>query len=316
MTLPEYVRIVEVGPRDGLQNEAARVATGDKIAFVDALSRAGHQTIEVSAFVSPKWVPQMADAAQVFAGLHRQPGVTYTALVPNLAGLARAREAQVDEVAIFAAASDTFSQRNINQSVAESLDAYAAVCTEAQRLGMRVRAYVSTAFGCPFEGAVPVETVAAVAGQLIDMGAYEVAVSDTIGIAHPGQVPVVLEAVARRVPLAKIALHFHDTRGTALVNVYAALHLGVTTFDSSGGGLGGCPYAPGATGNLATEDLIYMLNGLGIRTDVSLDGVIAASRAIEPHVGHPLPSRVYRAAAAGDAARTFMGRGREKPHGH
>ena len=295
MTLPKSVRIVEVGPRDGLQNESVHVAAADKIAFVDALAKAGHQTIEVSAFVSPKWVPQMADAALVFAGIQRQPGVTYTALVPNLAGLARARDAQVDEVAIFAAASDTFSQRNINQSVAESLHAYAAVCAEAQRLGLRVRAYVSTAFGCPFEGAVPVETVSAVAGQLIDMGAYEVAVSDTIGIAHPGQVPVVLEAVERRVPLSKIALHFHDTRGTALVNVYAALQAGVTTFDSSAGGLGGCPYAPGATGNLATEDLIYMLDGLGIRTGVSLDGIIAASRAIEPHVGHPLPSRVYRA---------------------
>jgi hydroxymethylglutaryl-CoA lyase len=295
MTLPESVRIVEVSPRDGLQNEAARVATAAKIAFVDALTKAGHQMIEVSAFVSPKWVPQMADAAQVFAGIQRQPGVTYTALVPNLAGLARAREAQVDEVAIFAAASDTFSRRNINQSVAESLGGYAAVCTEAHRLGIRVRAYVSTAFGCPFEGPVPIETVAAVAGQLIDMGAYEVAVSDTIGIAHPGQVPVVLEAVARRVPLSKIALHFHDTRGTALVNVFAALQAGVTTFDSSAGGLGVCPYAPGATGNLATEDLVYMLDGLGVQCGVSLDGIIAASRAIEPHVGHPLPSRVYRA---------------------
>jgi len=294
-TLPSRVRIVEVGPRDGLQNEAAQVGTADKIAFVDALANAGHQTIEVSAFVSPKWVPQMADAVQVFAGIQRRSGVSYTALVPNLVGLARAREAAVNEVAIFAAASDTFSRRNINQSVAESLDAYAAVCAEAHRLGIRVRAYVSTAFGCPFEGTIPAERVAAVAGQLIDMGAYEVAVSDTIGIAHPGQVSPVVDAVARRVPLSKIALHFHDTRGTALVNVFAALQAGVTTFDSSAGGLGGCPYAPGATGNLATEDLVYMLDGLGIQTGVSLERIIAASRAIEPHVGHPLPSRVYRA---------------------
>ena len=295
MNLPAHVRIVEVGPRDGLQNEAARVATADKIAFVDALTNAGHQTIEVSAFVSPKRVPQMADAAQVFAGIQRRSGVTYTALVPSLAGLARAREAEVNEVAIFAAASETFSRRNINQSVAESLDTYAAVCAEAHRLGIRVRAYVSTAFGCPFEGSISVDTVAAVAGRLTDMGAYEVAVSDTIGIAHPGEVPAVLDAVVRRVPLSKIALHFHDTRGTALVNVFAALQAGVTTFDSSAGGLGGCPYAPGATGNLATEDLVYMLDGLGIQTGVSLEGVIAASRVIEPHVGHPLPSRVYRA---------------------
>jgi hydroxymethylglutaryl-CoA lyase len=295
--LPGSVRIVEVGPRDGLQNEAARIATADKIAFVNALADAGHRAIEVSAFVSAKWVPQMADAAEVFAGLTRRPGVTYSALVPNLSGLARARDAQVDEVAIFAAASDTFSKRNINQSVVESLDTYAAVCAEAARIGLRVRAYVSTVFGCPFEGAVPVDAVVAVAAQLIDMGAYEVALSDTIGIAHPAQVPQVLEAVTKRVPLDRLALHFHDTRGTALVNVFAALQAGVTTFDASAGGLGGCPYAPGATGNLATEDLIYMLNGLGITTGVRLDAIVAASRAIEPHVGHALPSRVYRTMA-------------------
>jgi len=299
MTLPRRVRIVEVGPRDGLQNEPARVDTTAKIAFVDALADSGHQTIEVSAFVSPKWVPQMADAAEVFAGIHRQEGVAYTALVPNLAGLTRAHEAGVSEVAIFAAASDTFSRRNINQSVPESLDAYAVLCAEAQRLSLRVRAYVSTVFGCPFEGVVSVDTVTAIAERLIEMGAYEVALSDTIGIAHPGQVPEVLEAVTRRISLSSVALHFHDTRGAALVNVFAALQYGVTTFDSSAGGLGGCPYAPGATGNLATEDLIYMLDGLGIETGVRLKGVIDASRAIEAQVGHPLPSRVYRATLAG-----------------
>ena len=296
MNLPESVRIVEVGPRDGLQNEAAPVETDDKVAFVNALAAAGHSTIEVSAFVSPKWVPQMADAAAVFARIERRAGVRYTALVPNLAGLARAREAQVDEIAIFAAASESFSKRNINQSVAESLDAYAAVCRQAQEAGLRVRAYLSTVFGCPFEGAVPLETVATVAARLMAMGAYEVALSDTIGIAHPGQVRPVVEAVTGRgVALSQIAMHFHDTRGTALVNVYAALQAGITTFDSSAGGLGGCPYAPGATGNLATEDLIYMLNGLDIETGVNLDGVIAASAAIEPHVGHLLPSRVLNA---------------------
>ncbi len=296
MNFPESVRVVEVGPRDGLQNEAATIATSDKVAFVNALAAAGHSTIEVSAFVSPKWVPQMADADDVFARIERRPGVRYTALVPNLAGLARAREARVDEIAIFAAASETFSQRNINRSVAESLDAYAAVCRQALEAGLRVRAYVSTVFGCPFEGAVPVETVGTVAAQLIAMGAYEVALSDTIGIAHPGQVRPVIDAVmARGVPLSQMAMHFHDTRGTALVNVYAALEAGIRTFDSSAGGLGGCPYAPGATGNLATEDLIYMLNGLDIETGVNLDGVIAASAAIEPHVGHLLPSRVLQA---------------------
>ena len=295
MTLPAAVRIVEVGPRDGLQNEPARIGTAEKIAFVNALAGAGHRHMEVSAFVSPRWVPQMSDAAEVFAGIVRRPGITYSALVPNRAGLGRAREAYVTDIAIFAAASETFSKRNINQSVVESLDAYAGVCAEAQRAGLRVRAYLSTVFGCPFEGAVPIDTVAAITARLIDMGAYEVALSDTIGIAHPGQVPAVLDAVTKRVPLNRIALHFHDTRGTALVNVYAALEAGVTTFDASAGGLGGCPYAPGATGNLATEDLLYMLDGLGIATGVRLGGVIAASRLMEAHVGHALPSRVYRA---------------------
>ena len=297
-TLPTHVSLVEVAPRDGLQNEAARIPTGDKAAFVDALAAAGHSTIEVSAFVSPRWVPQMADAAEVFATIGRRPGVRYTALVPNLAGLARALEARVDEVAVFAAASETFSKRNINQSVAESLDSYAEVCRQAEAAGLRVRAYLSTAFGCPFEGAVPIDTVATIAAQLILMGAYEVALSDTIGIAHPGQVGPIVEAVtARGVALPEIAMHFHDTRGTALVNVYAALQAGVTVFDAAAGGLGGCPYAPGATGNLATEDLLYMLDWLGIHTGVSLDGVIAASAQMEPHVGHALPSRVFRAAA-------------------
>ena len=295
MSKPAAVTIVEVGPRDGLQNEAAPIGTADKIAFVNALSDAGHRVIEVSAFVSPKWVPQMADATEVFAGIARRPGTRYTALVPNLAGLQRAIAARVDEVAIFAAASESFSRRNINQSIAESLETYRAVCAAAKDASLPVRAYVSTAFGCPFEGTVEPSAVAAVSAALIDMGAYAVAVSDTIGIAHPGQVAPVVAAVAARVPLDRVALHFHDTRGTALANVLTALDLGVTTFDASAGGLGGCPYAPGATGNLATEDLLYMLDGLGIDTGVSLDGVLAASRAIEEKLGHPLASR-YAAA--------------------
>jgi len=293
--IPDRVTIVEVGPRDGLQNEAAPIATTDKIAFVDALAAAGHAVIEVSAFVSPKWVPQMADAADVFAGLTRRPGTRYTALVPNLAGLERAITARADEVAIFAAASESFSRKNINQGIDDSLTGYRAVCERARAAHLPVRGYVSTAFGCPFEGAVDPSAVARVSAALIEMGAYQVAVSDTIGIAHPGQVPTVIEAVATRVPLDKIALHFHDTRGTALANVLTALHLGITTFDSSAGGLGGCPYAPGATGNLATEDLLFMLDGLGIETGVSLDGVLAASRAIEQRIGHRLASR-YAAA--------------------
>ena len=293
--MPRRVAVVEVGPRDGLQNEKAQISTADKVAFVNELSNASLPVIEVSAFVSPKWVPQMADAGEVFARIERRPGVEYSALVPNLAGLERAHRAGVTRVAIFAAASESFSRRNINQGVDESLDAYRAVCDRARQLGLRVRGYVSTAFGCPFERDVAPERVAAVAAALIEMGAFEVAVSDTIGIAHPGQVPIVVGAVAERVPLAQIALHFHDTRGTALANVLAALQLGVSTFDASCGGLGGCPYAPGATGNLATEDLIFMLDGLGLETGVDLDALVEASRFIEPLVDHPLPSRYYQA---------------------
>ena len=297
---PPRVQIVEVGPRDGLQHESAKVPTADKIAFVDRLTDAGHTVIEVGAFVSPKWVPQMGDTGDVFAGITRRPGVRYVALTPNLTGLRRALEARVDEISIFAAASQTFSRKNINQTIAESLAAYRIVCEEAAAGGVRVRAYLSTCFGCPFEGAVPVDTVCDLATRLVDMGAYQVAISDTIGVAHPGQVAAVIGATLRRVPVEKVALHLHDTRGTALVNVYAGLQMGVTTFDASAGGLGGCPYAPGANGNLATEDLVYMLDGLGIETGVDLAALMTASRAIEPRVGHPLPSRVLRAGAARD----------------
>lgn len=296
---PSNVTIFEVGPRDGLQNEASAIATAQKIEFVNRLSATGLRAIEVSAFVSPKRVPQMADAMDVFAGIERRNGVRYAALVPNLVGLDRAHAAGVGEIGLFAAASESFSKRNINQSIAESLATYRAVAERASSLGMKIRGYVSTAFGCPFEGAVSPARVADVAAQLVALGAFEVAVSDTIGIAHPGQVPQVVGAVAARVPLDQIALHFHDTRGTALANVLTALDLGVSTFDASAGGLGGCPYAPGATGNLATEDLVYMLNGLGIESGVDIDALIAASRFIEPLVGHALASRSYRAAAAG-----------------
>jgi hydroxymethylglutaryl-CoA lyase len=296
--LPSRVRIVEVGPRDGLQNESVWVPTADKIAFVNSLSAAGHTMIEVSAFVSPKWVPQMADAAEVCAGMTRRPGVRYTALVPNLQGLARARDARVDEVAVFPAASETFSKRNLNQTIDEALAQAKQVCDAAREASLPVRAYLSTSFGCPFEGAVPPARVADLTARLIDFGAYEVALSDTIGIAHPRQVSEVLNHVLPRVPASRLALHFHDTRGTALVNVYAGLEAGVAVFDASAGGLGGCPYAPGATGNLATEDLVYLLDGLGIGTGVRLEGIAEASRAIEPLVGHPLPSRMFRALQA------------------
>jgi len=297
--VPRDVTIVEVGPRDGLQNEAAFVPTAEKIAFVDRLARAGHTRIEVSAFVNPRRVPQMADAAEVFAGITRQSGVTYTALVPNLQGLARARHAMVDEISVFPAASESFSQRNLNQSMAEAMAASRDVCTEARSAGLRIRAYLSVAFGCPFEGPIAPARVAELSEQLIEFGAYEVAISDTIGIAHPGDVHRLLDAATARLPASRIALHFHDTRGMALVNVQAGLERGVSTFDASAGGLGGCPYAPGATGNLATEDLLYLLDGLGVTTGVSLDAVAKASRALEPHVGHALPSRVLRAVQAG-----------------
>ena len=298
MRHPERVTVVEVGPRDGLQNESASISTDDKVEFVNRLTSAGLPVIEVSAFVSPKWVPQMSDAADVFARIQRDPSTRYTALVPNLAGLDRAHAAGVREVAIFAAASESFSRKNINQTIAESLDAYAAVCARAREIGIRVRAYVSTAFGCPFEGTVDVARVADVAAALVEMGAFEVAISDTIGIAHPGQVPDVIAAVATRVPLSQIALHFHDTRGTALANVLAAMDVGIATFDASCGGLGGCPYAPGATGNLATEDLIYMLHGLGIESGVNLEALLDAASFVEDRLGRQLQSRFYRAAKA------------------
>jgi hydroxymethylglutaryl-CoA lyase len=297
MALPSHVTIVEVGPRDGLQNEPARIATEDKIAFVDLLSAAGLPVIEVSSFVRADWVPQLADAGAVIAGMTRRPGTRYTALVPNATGLRYAQGALLSEIAIFAAASETFSQRNINRSIGESLQSYSSLVQDATAQGLRVRAYLSTAFGCPFEGRVDPADVADIARRLLDMGAFEVAISDTIGVAHPGQVKTVLDAVLKDVPLDQLALHFHDTRGTALANVLAALIMGVQTFDASAGGLGGCPYAPGATGNLATEDLVYMLDGLGIETGVSMAALLEASRFIEPKVGHPLPSRYYRAEA-------------------
>ena len=295
MKLPGRVTIVEVGPRDGLQNEKTTIATPDKIAFVDQLTDAGHQVIEVSAFVSPKWVPQMGDAAAVFSGITRRPGVRYTALVPNRAGLERAVAAGVTEVAIFAAASETFSRKNINQSIDESLITYKAVVDDARAAGLAVRGYLSTCFYCPFEGKIAPTKVAEVAARLLNLGVFEVAISDTIGAATPGDVSAVLHATRDVLPLHQTALHFHDTRGTALANVLAGLDAGVTTFDSSAGGLGGCPYAPGAAGNLATEDLLYMLNGLGIDTGVSLQSVAKASRFIETRLEHKLPSRFLQA---------------------
>ena len=297
------ITIVEVGPRDGLQNERASIATADKIELVDRLSAANLPVIEVSAFVNPARVPQMADAAAVFAGITRKPGIRYTALVPNLKGLARAVDAGVTEIAIVAAATDAFSRANINQSVDESLVLYQEVCNRAAALGVRVRAYLSTAFGCPYEGDVSPDHVADLAARLVEMGAFEVAVSDTIGVAHPGLVQTVLDAVLNRVPVRAVALHLHDTRGMALANVLTALPFGVSTFDASVGGLGGCPFAPGAAGNLATSELLYMLNGLNIDTGVSLEGLSGAATFIASKLDRPLASRYAQAEAARSAQR-------------
>jgi len=298
MTLPPRVTIVEVGPRDGLQNVPSVPGTAAKVRFIDRLSDAGLPVIEVGAFVDPRRVPAMADSEAVVQAITKRPGTRYTALVPNLRGLARAAGSGLREVAVFGAASETFSRRNINQGITESFAGFRSVVEEAAVSGVRVRAYLSTAFGCPYEGDVPAARVAELTDALLQLGAFEVAVSDTIGIAHPGQVWRVLDEVAARVPLARVALHFHDTRGTGLANVLAGLQAGVTTFDVSCGGLGGCPYAPGASGNLATEDLVYMLDGLGIDTGVSLPGVVAASTFIASHVPVDLPSRYLRAEQA------------------
>ncbi len=293
-----HVTLVEVGPRDGLQNERVTISTDDKVAFIDRLSAAGFPVIEVSAFVNPARVPQMGDASEVFARIARRPGTRYTALVPNLQGLERAAGAGLEEIAIFAAASESFSKANINQGIDDAFRTYAAVCDRAHALGMRVRGYLSTAFGCPFEGDVPVARVAALSERLLEMGVYQVAVSDTIGVAHPGQVERVLHTLGERIALDTVALHFHDTNGTALANVLAALTLGITTFDASAGGLGGCPYAPGASGNLATEDLLYMLDGLGVETGVALARVVEASGLLASRLDHALPSRYVQAERA------------------
>ena len=276
--------LYEVAPRDGLQNEAASIPTAAKIAFIDRLSLAGLPAIEVTAFVRADRVPQLADAEAVVAGITRRPGTRYSALVPNLEGLERAAAAGLAEVAVLSAASETFSRRNVNQSVDESIATCGAVARAADAAGIRVRAYLSTAFGCPFEGDVPVERVVALAARLADLGVFEVAVSDTIGVAHPGQVRRVLAALAQVLPVDRLALHFHDTRGMAVANVLAAIDYGIRTFDASAGGLGGCPFAPGSSGNVATESLIYLLNGLGYRTGIRADAVSDAVGSLEPHV--------------------------------
>jgi len=291
----DHVHVVEVGPRDGLQNEKVTIPTEAKIDYITALADAGLRTIEAGAFVSPKWVPQMADTAEVYRNIPKDPGVEYPVLVPNLKGLERAIDAGVKSIAIFTAASDTFNQRNINMSIDESFANYAPVAQRARDAGMRVRGYVSTAFGCPYEGDVAPEKVLEVSARLLDLGCYEVSVGDTVGVGTPVQVQGVIGMLLQVIPASKLAMHFHDTRGTALANTLAALEMGIVTFDASSGGLGGCPYAPGASGNMATEDLVYMLEKMGIDTAVDLNRLVTASQIIAPYLDHPLPGRYLQA---------------------
>ena len=295
--LPSYVRVTEVGPRDGLQNESGVVATGTKIALIESLVAAGVQSIEAGSFVSPKWVPQMADTAAVLAGLRRVPGVNYSVLVPNLQGFAAAAAAGVEEIAVFGAASESFSRRNINCSIAESLDRFRPVAAAAAARGQRVRGYVSCVLGCPYEGRIAPDAVAEVAAALWAMGCYEISLGDTIGVGTPAAARSMLEAVARRVPLERLALHFHDTYGQALANILACLELGVASLDSAVAGLGGCPYAKGATGNVATEDVVYMLHGMGIRTGIDLAAAAAAGRMISAALGRAPASKVAQVLA-------------------
>ena len=309
MRIPvDTVKIVEVGPRDGLQNEKVVIPAEAKIAYITALGDAGLRVIEAGAFVSPKWVPQMADTAAVYTNIPKDPGVEYPVLVPNMKGLERALEAGVTSIAIFTAASESFNKRNINMSIDESFENYAPVAARAREEGLRVRGYVSTAFGCPYEGDVPPEKVLEVCARLLDIGCYEVSVGDTIGVGTPTQVQGVIGMLLQVIPATKLAMHFHDTRGTALANTLAALEMGIATFDASSGGLGGCPYAPGASGNMATEDLVYMLDKMAIETGVDLSRLVAASQIIAPYLDHALPGKYLQACtrskpvAAGTAA--------------
>ncbi|HET9343527.1 MAG TPA: hydroxymethylglutaryl-CoA lyase [Candidatus Eremiobacteraceae bacterium] len=296
--LPARVTLVEVGPRDGLQNEARVVPTATKIAYIDALAAAGLPIIEATSFVDPRWIPQLADAEDVMRGIERRTGVRYPVLVPNARGMERALAAGAREVSVFTAASETFNKRNTNATIAESIERFVPVIALARERNVRVRGYVSTAFGCPYEGAIAPRAVVDVSRRLIDIGIDEVSIGDTIGVATPNQVVAVSEALKQHIDVGRLAMHFHDTRGTALANVVAALELGIAIFDSSSGGLGGCPYAPGAAGNLATEDLLYMLHGMGIETGVSLEGVVAATRLIADSLDHPPTSKYYQAATA------------------
>ncbi|MBK6632738.1 MAG: hydroxymethylglutaryl-CoA lyase [Betaproteobacteria bacterium] len=298
MSLPTHVRIVEVGPRDGLQNEAQVVPAAVKIELIERLGAAGLQTIEATAFVSPKWVPQMGDAAEVMAGIARRPGVSYPVLVPNMKGFEQALAAGAQEIAVFAAASEAFSQKNINCSIAESLARFRPVAEVARQHGIAMRGYVSCVLGCPYQGEVLPAAVAEVAARLHEMGCYEVSLGDTIGVGTPGAVQRMLDEVALLVPVAQLAGHYHDTWGQALANIYASLERGVAVFDASVAGLGGCPYAAGASGNVATEDVVFLMNGLGIETGIDLGLLVDAGAWICAELGREPASKVARAVMA------------------
>jgi hydroxymethylglutaryl-CoA lyase len=293
--LPSRVRIVEVGPRDGLQNESRQVPTAEKLRFITALMDSGLKRIEITSFVSPRWIPQLADNAEVARGLTRRPGVILSALVPNRRGLDAAMAAGMREIAVFLSASETHNRKYVNKTIAETLVAFEEVIPPARAAGLAVRAYVSTVFGCPYEGDVPASATVALARRLRDMGVYQVSIGDTIGVANPRQVEQVMSEILEAVPVEAVAAHFHDTQGTALANCLVAMQLGVTTIDASVGGLGGCPYAPGASGNLATEDLVAMLHAMGIETGIDLDKLVEASRLAAAFVGHDLPSKYLKA---------------------
>ncbi|MER3398586.1 MAG: hydroxymethylglutaryl-CoA lyase [Chloroflexota bacterium] len=293
--MPRRVRVVEVGPRDGLQNEAGFVPTGAKVRFIELLSEAGFEAVETTSFVSPRAVPQLADAEEVFRAIRRRPGVRYPVLVPNLKGLERALKAGAREVAVFTAASETFNLKNINMSIDRSLEVIADVVREARAAGLWVRGYISVCFGCPYEGKVDPEKVLTVAARLAELGVAEVSLGDTIGVATPRQVEETVGRVLKELPAERLALHFHDTRGTALANVLTGLLMGISVFDSSAGGLGGCPFAPGASGNLATEDLLYLLHGMGVETGVDLAKVMDATRYILGVLNRPPASRYFQA---------------------
>jgi hydroxymethylglutaryl-CoA lyase len=295
LKLPAEVTIYEVGPRDGLQNEARNVPTADKIRFIDALVASGIRAIEITSFVSPKWIPQLADSAEVARGVHRPSGVRMSALVPNRRGLDTALASGMKEIAVFMSVSETHNKKNVNKSVDETLAAFDEVVPAARDAGLKVRAYLSTSFGCPYEGDVDPDKVVDLVGRLRDMGVYQVSVSDTIGVANPAQTEDVLGRVLAKHPVDAIAVHMHDTQGTALANVVVAMQMGVTTIDSAAGGLGGCPYAPGASGNLATEDVVAMLHSMGVATGIDLDKLTEASRTASTFVGHELPSKYLKA---------------------